>query len=511
MHCIRRLTDRARISDFQDSLSQYILFFGLFILYLFLPTNNSTIDGWGFACDIKYGEFLFKPHHLLYNATGWLILKLASLFTISPDVLSMMKVLNGFAGLGCLIIFRKILIDLKISNVEYWILIVGSSFGVMRFATENETYLIPILLSFLSGFWMLKYFDSAHLKSLILSGLLASLACLYHQIQIIWWIGFLIILAFHKPLKANLIYLSTALLMPLVYGLVLVFYENQDLTFLNLSRYVLHDYLQPEGTIDIGAANFLLTPINLFRTFFQVHGNIFYLVKLKPLFFIPGLLGLSLFILAIFRIRFANARSDRSESMRLFGKSILYIFILQLTFAFISDGNAEFMVILPFFIPVILSCWGELNRSFLKLFGAALLLWNVSFGLLPAHYFSFYDHEGITSYIKEHPYSLYILEDRHIVINQYYYRWGLDISQKTYPYPIGDHYEEICQIQGSGTVIITDALSRINPMNRKRIVNRSNPSFDFRLIRHKLAISSLYGPYFLDQVYVRCDPIPGSN
>ncbi|MEJ7658681.1 MAG: hypothetical protein WKG07_03175 [Hymenobacter sp.] len=38
---------------------------------LALPTANATGDAWYYAACARWGQELWQPHHLLYNAIGW--------------------------------------------------------------------------------------------------------------------------------------------------------------------------------------------------------------------------------------------------------------------------------------------------------------------------------------------------------------------------------------------------------------------------------------------------------
>lgn len=62
-------------SYFLVGLKKWGLPFFFLLVYLLFPTNNSTVDGWGYAEEIKYGYNLFRSHHLLYNALGFVLLK----------------------------------------------------------------------------------------------------------------------------------------------------------------------------------------------------------------------------------------------------------------------------------------------------------------------------------------------------------------------------------------------------------------------------------------------------
>jgi len=72
----------------------------LFLIYLFLPSKQSTIDGYGYANYIRDAESLFLSHHLLYNFIGYLWISLLELIGIS-NTLGALKTMNAmFAALS---------------------------------------------------------------------------------------------------------------------------------------------------------------------------------------------------------------------------------------------------------------------------------------------------------------------------------------------------------------------------------------------------------------------------
>ncbi|HBX87948.1 MAG TPA: hypothetical protein DEG09_04940 [Marinilabiliaceae bacterium] len=103
---------------------------------------------------------LFRPHHLLYSAFGYMLMQIANFFSFYPDVLSSLKVLNAIAAFLILLVLGRTLYQMGATKVErnLWTLFAGSSFGIWRFATENEVYLIPILLSLAGTYYFLNLF-----------------------------------------------------------------------------------------------------------------------------------------------------------------------------------------------------------------------------------------------------------------------------------------------------------------------------------------------------------------
>ena len=169
------------------------------VLYLLLPNQNPGSDAWGYtALELKrqtQGTPYFSPHHLLFHEFGH------STFRLFPfrfiDFMGWMQILNAFFGGVSLWFFYKISLhsfDKKTALVLTFL--VGSTFGIIRFATENETYVIPITLSLAGSLALLKRNNS--FKWLYAGFLLLGLAVLFHQIHIWWWLAAVIALGLNK-------------------------------------------------------------------------------------------------------------------------------------------------------------------------------------------------------------------------------------------------------------------------------------------------------------------------
>jgi hypothetical protein len=142
-----------------------------FVIYLVFLNNNSSLDAYGYASYVKQGENLFLSHHLLYNAIGFLWVKFIELFG-SFDTLLTLKAMNAALASASLLVLGIILKQhgFGLKKVCAWLCFVGSSWGVMRFATENETYIAPILFSLLASLYLLKHLKNKKEHQILLSG-----------------------------------------------------------------------------------------------------------------------------------------------------------------------------------------------------------------------------------------------------------------------------------------------------------------------------------------------------
>lgn len=199
-------------------------------LCLALPTANATGDAWYYAACARWGQELWQPHHLLYNGIGHLWLRLVGATGPAPAgllALTWLQRLNALAGGACLLALARLLkrAGTPAPAIPAWLLLVGSCFGVLRFATENETYILPLLLALLGSLAWARALpaEAARYRWLRLAGLLAAGACLVHQLMVWWWLGLLLGLrpwGGRAGRRAALSYALPALVVPLAYALV---------------------------------------------------------------------------------------------------------------------------------------------------------------------------------------------------------------------------------------------------------------------------------------------------
>jgi len=156
-------------------------------LFLFFPTRNSSVDAWFSAASVRWNGELFHPHHLLYNSFAWLVARIAGLDAGHSGTLVLMKGMNAFYAFFILLLLGRILhrLDLKTPEVLAGVVFTGSTFAVARFATENETYLLPLLFSLLSV-WFALLTERENSRNLwaLFSGAAGALSILAHEIHL---------------------------------------------------------------------------------------------------------------------------------------------------------------------------------------------------------------------------------------------------------------------------------------------------------------------------------------
>ncbi|MEA3494563.1 MAG: hypothetical protein U9R42_00825 [Bacteroidota bacterium] len=468
-------------------ISPHFVILILFSLYIFFPTNNSTIDAYGYAAGIKYGNELFNPHHLFYSATGYLLFNFLQWLGFSLDTLEVMKVLNASFATFSLLIFKNILEVNNINKKELtsWIIIAGTSFGFWRFATENETYIIPIAFSLLGSLYFLKSLKK-HKTNFLLAGFFSALACLYHQIHFFWWFGLFIgILIYSKKIKNIFWYLLPVLIVFLSYALIIVFYNKQQLSFSNIIHFVFLEFFKGGVRTGSGLDNLLFTTINFIRTFFQAHGLMLFLFKKNILYILPTIVSIILIFFSIFQKNFLRLKKIKQQT--LISKIFIFIFFLQLAFAFYSIGNSEFMVMLPFLAIIPLSIFFQFNKKSLQLIALSLLIWNFSYGILPNNFIDYSNNKVLISKILENQNSLFILKEDIQIQNEIYYKTGIEDIANVLKSPSETKIKNRSLIKLDNSIqdhlknnkkVYTDCLNENNVINRACLIkNNTNKQF----------------------------------
>lgn len=457
----------------------YFSFFSIvFLLYLFFPSHNNSGDAWNYAAVAKYGNELFSPHHLLYTATLY-ILKICTGY---QNILALGMVMNAvFAILGCIVLFQILKI---ISNNPLRALILTAltafSFGFWRFATENENYIIPIFFSLLGSFFFVKSYvrQAFSAKYILLSGFFATIACLYHQIHIFWFIGLLagwVWIDGKTGIKRGLVFTSAFVLAPLVYFLVIIFYLHQSLSFYNITHFVFHDYYTGDAGNHLGVNNFLLGGINFIRTFFQVHGQMEVMVANNKLWLVPGFLALGMVSFSILLV--LKGTFKRVSNLNIVTKTHILIFILQLAFAVYNVGNAEFMAMLPVLLVIVIAKADWLPLKSIAFTAGALFIWNFSYGIYPNNQLHFNADAQVTRFIIEHPKDQFIAAQPPVILNRYYYEKG-NWPENVWPGP--DYYQlhapvnqlksKIDSALSNGGNVYTDCTGRPEITNRESML-----------------------------------------
>ena len=401
---------------FRNININYLLIFAFAIIYIVLFNNNSETDSYAFATSVKTGKNLLYPHHLIYCLPARSVILLLNQLGIYADALLILKNINGIAAVFCLFFLYKILKLNKSENTIQYIVFAGSCFGFARFATEGEAYILPIMFSLISTFYFLFFLIEKSKKFLLLSGLTFGISILFHQIHIFWFIGFFIVLFWGlKKIKTSLLFATPCVTLVLAF----YYYASQNVG-INFFKYIFYDYYSGSAKAAIGINNFLMTPISIVRTVFQVHGYIGFLIK-KNILIIPISVALASLAMYFFYKIIITSKSLIKEN-KLFSNALLIAFVFQLLFAFFSVGNAEFMVMLPFLAAIWLDLKFKFKKSLLLYFSIIIFLWNLIFGLIPLHFLDIDGSKKLFSIAKNNKNKFWLFENRQKMenISEYY-------------------------------------------------------------------------------------------
>jgi len=198
------------------------------------------------------------------------------------------------------------------------------------------------------------------------------LACLFHQIHIFWLIGLL----FPRDWRKGHSYFPLALGLALP---VLTYSTISIVTQTNIGNLIFHDVHAGLVQTLPNLNNTLLFFVNIVRTFFQVHGDVFLFWNLWNPYYSGIAILIFIFILLGFVIYLRERRLSYQKSDWYFSYSLA--FILQMVFAWYSVGNIEFMLVLPFLFVLTLRNGSLFKHS--MLFTVGLILWNTTQWFIP--------------------------------------------------------------------------------------------------------------------------------
>lgn len=456
------------------------------IAFLCFPSNNMSPDAIAYAADVKYGVEIFYPHHLLFNAMHWCIYQL-SMIVCNANVVSVMHLTTAIISICTLYVTYKTLNLITDASIATALTILaGCCFGFLRYTFECEVYVTPILFSMASSYYLIRYLQDDRIWQIILTGIFASIAVLFHQIHLFWGIGLFVGLIIAKKYKGMAIYAICTLSVIAVYSIILVCYVGQEWSIENLFKYIASYYYSDNAVKSgIGVKLFLMAPISLFRTFMQVHGDILIQTKLQPaLFAFFAIIPLLIFLF----VRFIKETTLNNKPEVTVAWTHITIFTLQLLFAIYSDGNMEFMVMLPFALVIIVAATLKPSIKYVLALALSMFAWNFAFAVWPNFHYNQYKTEEFVDYIHSHPSESVVAYNACLVRSIYHLEYGeCDLDRVVC-------LEKVVNEK----VYITDLVDRPIPFSRQKFLEQTSGIFD---IKDTVAtIEADYGTYHLFKV-----------
>ncbi len=477
--------------------SKYLLFIFFFILYALGANTNSSLDAWSYAADVSNGENLFPPHHLIYNLLGYIWVTVINFF-IDADALGLLKLLNAAFSTAILFILFKLLklINGNSKVIFPLVALVGSCWGIMRYATENETYIVPLFFSLLGSFFLMK---GESKKDIIFSGLFAALATLFHQVMFFWWFGLMLGVILKRRLKNIFLFAFPALIVPIAYALV-VYFKFGVFSIDLLFRFVFSDYYSGAASLELGLKTGLLLLIGVFRSFIQVHGYIGNLLNQSNWYWNAGIVSVVTIMVGVIIVikHFRQLKLKKNSTLLMY----IIITLLHLFFALVGGGNSEFLVILPVLVSIILINVENLSKVALSLIVMGILIWNISFGLLPLKYKTLDDSRMVVDHIEKNTAkSAYILHNLPRIENELNYKGNkYNAILVKYNQQAISFADSINTLLKNGYSVYTNAYNRPKTLSREDMVSDTdstrNPFEQFRAVAVDSA-NSITGRYYL--------------
>ena len=468
----------------------------LFILFLylkfrinFLPLGH-TGDGWGYACEIlKHG--FFSPHHILYKPfTAFISWPISSLFPQASPIyiFSLLNVI--WSGIALYLFFLILEIINPSNEKNIWaMMFVAFGFGFIRYSGENETYILPILFSLLGTYFHFKKANK------VWTYLFLSIAVLFHQIHIFWLLGFAISdIIQNKNWKPLLI--SCAAIVSIYVGYAV----HYRIAWYQLPFYDVH---QGQVTTSLGIKNILFTPINFIRTFIQIHGDILLIIKIYKVYII-SIIGIFLLTTTLFYSRFfILIQSIKSISLKKikahlnYSNPLILTLLFHFLFAFYSEGNAEFMIMIPMLMIICLFQSNLVINPLLKLFSLFLIIWNSIFYIIPSKQFDFKAVSRITKNINDvskiNNLPVIFISNNNILFNNYieYNQLTSKFSKLNITVKSIDDFNNESNCDYSKCILLTDALNNNSSIDRKSVVSgidNQSEIFSKKFKKHTTAI-----------------------
>jgi len=336
--------------------TQIIAFFALiFGVYGMMIPFEHTADAYGYAAAMGRGE-LWSPHHLLYQPWTLALSQLWLWTGVEPIFLY--SLMNSLAMVLSLLVVY-VLLPQRIDR-RWWIVVVAFCFAALRFGTENETYAWPLFFSL----WGTERLMNG--KGFLAAFLLA-VAVLFHQIHLFWCLALCVYAWRTGRWQFKWFYLG---LLASAAFVVYVYSELAVRQGYSLWMYATHD--AQEGLVDFrwGPKAIALSLINLVRSFVQVHASTLALFDTPWIlvFVLAGLLMGSGLLVGI---------KPRAFQKAMWNRPFVWVLLFQFAFAVFSQGNAEFMVMIP--VLLVLEWAQQYRRQThwpIVALGLGLALWN---------------------------------------------------------------------------------------------------------------------------------------
>ncbi len=180
-----------RVQRAELGLSSSLLFVAVFAVYWLTRTHLNTFDAVSYANQIGHlyprtGDlrWLFHPHHLLFNAVGYLLWRAARAFGYIGGPLVVVQRLNALLGAAGLVLFYLAL--RRLMQRSHWLpflmaLGLALSFGYWICATDGRVNMPSITLMLAAFLVLTRLMEHPTPQRAAWTGALAGTAVLFHE------------------------------------------------------------------------------------------------------------------------------------------------------------------------------------------------------------------------------------------------------------------------------------------------------------------------------------------
>jgi len=238
--------------------------------------------------------------------------------------------------------------------------------------------------------------------------------------------------------------------------------------------------------------------VSSIRTFFQVHPIILELIKKSYIFLIPIFVFLYFSFKVVKSILNKQLISKRLNLFSVFVKTHLIIFSLHFLFAFYAVGNVEFLVMMPYLLFLSIFYYFKINSQILIWLSVVLFVWNVSFGLFPNNKYNRNNHDELIDFITKN--DGYFVVKEGVVINQYWYKTGVDNYKKIIPI---NKEERVQSIIKNEVFFYTDIIDKPKVFDRAQILEKTTIDLTIYKKEKILTYNTIYGDSKLYRIQLK--------
>jgi hypothetical protein len=180
-----------RLEGKNDAAVRSCLFIVLLLLYILTRSYDNTFDAVSYANQIAHlyprtgnVRWLFHPHHLLFNATGYVLWRSASALGRHASSLTVLETLNAILGSAGMVAFYGILMRTQAASRSTALVVTAGlalTFGYWICATDGRVNM-PSTVLIIAAFGVLcRLMRRGMRRDAAAAGLLAGAAALYHE------------------------------------------------------------------------------------------------------------------------------------------------------------------------------------------------------------------------------------------------------------------------------------------------------------------------------------------